>query len=309
MDHLRARHQREQSARDLERAASEEDDSELDGLISDVQLEGPISQIWDLARRVDQDSEGTPRDNRPPQRPRDRMLYLRNLIHSEAHRTDSEATLRALETLNREIEDHYLDEARNGNMTFTQAQAALDDYRRMFGVDNPRSATPTFQQYAQRLPSTVSPANLEPRTPSNRTIRRRPFRPDLRDSFPTPSLMPQTPSGARDRDRDRDRDLDRRLKRRKLDSDDNREGSRGFNYGHQGQVVPGPLKMEIASCDGGIYDTDGDCSFPDNVLRGDQSVYSTKSDRCNLILRHKNEAPFCLKKIVIKAPRASFDTP
>lgn len=100
-----------------------------------------------------------------------------------------------------------------------------------------------------------------------------------------------------------------RLKRRKLESDDNREGVRGFNYGQYGQVVPGALKMEIASCDGGIYDPDGDSSFPENVLRNDQSVYCTKSDRCNLILRHRGEAPFCLKKIVIKAPRTGFDSP
>lgn len=100
-----------------------------------------------------------------------------------------------------------------------------------------------------------------------------------------------------------------RLKRRKLESDDNREGMRGFNYGHHGQVVPGVLKMEIASCDGGIYDPDGECSFPDNVLRNDQSVYCTKSDRCNLVLRHRGEAPFCLKKIVIRAPEIGFDSP
>jgi hypothetical protein len=100
-----------------------------------------------------------------------------------------------------------------------------------------------------------------------------------------------------------------RLKRRKLDADDNREGFRGFNYGHNGQVVSGPLKMEIASCDGGTFDPDGDSSFPDNVLRNDQSVYCTKSDRCNIVLRHRDEAPFCLKKIVIKAPRTGFDSP
>jgi hypothetical protein len=100
-----------------------------------------------------------------------------------------------------------------------------------------------------------------------------------------------------------------RLKRRKLDTDDNREGMRGFNYGQYGQVVPGALKMELASCDGGIYDPDGDCSFPENILRNDNSVYCTKSDRCNLVLRHQGEAPFCLKKLVIKAPRNGYDSP
>lgn len=101
-----------------------------------------------------------------------------------------------------------------------------------------------------------------------------------------------------------------RAKRRKLDSDDKREGARGFSYGHQGQVVPGALKMEIASCDGGTYsEPNGDSSWPENVLINDSSVYCTQSDRCNLVLRHQGETPFCLKKIVIRAPKTGFDAP
>lgn len=101
-----------------------------------------------------------------------------------------------------------------------------------------------------------------------------------------------------------------RAKRRKLDSDDTREGLRGFRYGQYGQVVPGELKMEIVSCDGGAYsEPNGESSWPENVLLNDSSVYCTKSDRCNLILRHRGETPFCLKKIVIKAPKSGFDAP
>jgi hypothetical protein len=101
-----------------------------------------------------------------------------------------------------------------------------------------------------------------------------------------------------------------RAKRRKLDSDDSREGLRGFSYGQYGQVVPGALKMEIASCDGGTYcEPSGESSWPENVLLNDASVYCTKSDRCNLILRHRGETPFCLKKIVIRAPKSGFDAP
>ncbi|PGH28965.1 hypothetical protein GX50_08294 [[Emmonsia] crescens] len=100
-----------------------------------------------------------------------------------------------------------------------------------------------------------------------------------------------------------------RPKRRKLDSDDKREGIRGFSYGHYGQVVPGALEMEIVSCDGGTYEANGENSYPENVLLNDSSVYCTKSDRCNLILRHQGETPFCLKKIVIKAPKSGFDAP
>jgi hypothetical protein len=105
------------------------------------------------------------------------------------------------------------------------------------------------------------------------------------------------------------RDEHGRQKRRKLDTDDNREEFKGFNYGLYGQVMPGELKMEIASCDGGNYDPDGVCSRPENVLNSNSTVYSTKEDRCNLVLCHRDQAPFCLKKIVIRAPQCGFDAP
>ena len=272
------------------------EDTDYDTILSEIRFGSATSLLLD--RLIDQESGGTPRDSQAAPRPRDRLLYLRNLIHSESNRSNADETIRALETLNREIEDHHLDQARD-RTNFEQARAAVDRQIQQLRSDQtPESRRSWLEQTTNRPPSTLSPSSLEPRPPSNRSVRRRPFRPDLRDSIPTPSLMPQSsPSGRQ------------RLKRRKLESDDNREGTRGFNYGHQGQVVPGALKMEIASCDGGIYDPDGDSSFPENVLRNDQSVYCTKSDRCNLVLRHRGEAPFCLKKIVIKAPRNGFDSP
>ncbi|THC94702.1 hypothetical protein EYZ11_005813 [Aspergillus tanneri] len=100
-----------------------------------------------------------------------------------------------------------------------------------------------------------------------------------------------------------------RVKRRKLESDDNREGLQSFRYGHYGQVVPGALKMELASCDGGTYESERDSSWPENILHNDSSIYCTKSGQCNLILKHQGEAPFCLKRIVIKVPKMGYDTP
>lgn len=100
-----------------------------------------------------------------------------------------------------------------------------------------------------------------------------------------------------------------RVKRRKLDSDDNRETSQSLKYGQYGQVVPGALKMELASCDGGTYEPVCESSGPENILWNDSTVYCTKSDRCNLILKHRGEAPFCLKKLVIKAPKSGYDAP
>ncbi|KAJ5812498.1 hypothetical protein N7474_008799 [Penicillium riverlandense] len=248
-----------------------------------------------------------------------RLQHLRNLVNSERNRTSTYNTTRALETLNQE--EHHLDRTRDRS-NFEQARAAVDRQIQQFEFSNPAERIRNLwhdQLRSERSsPSSSSPTTqeMEPRS-SGRGFRRR-VRPEDRQrhrdppdfaslldegvSQPrSPSLIPQSTHTSRDGRG--------RLKRRKLDADDNREGLRGFNYGQFGQVVPGALKMEIASCDGGMYDPDGDSSLPENVLRSDQSVYCTKSDRCNLVLRHRGEAPFCLKKIVIKAPRTGFDAP
>ncbi|OMP89157.1 hypothetical protein BK809_0005878 [Diplodia seriata] len=101
----------------------------------------------------------------------------------------------------------------------------------------------------------------------------------------------------------------RSFKRRKLDRDD-ASAILSSRYGHFGQVVPGRLRMEIVSCDGGEYsDNSGDLHRVDNALKNDASVYCTKKSHCNMILRHQGESAFSLDKIVIKAPERGFTAP
>lgn len=83
----------------------------------------------------------------------------------------------------------------------------------------------------------------------------------------------------------------------------------GPNYGYRGQVVPGPLRMEIVFCDGGLHDYGKDKYRPENVLRNDLSVYCTRISKCDLVLRHEGGAPFSLSKLVIKAPETGFTAP
>ena len=105
----------------------------------------------------------------------------------------------------------------------------------------------------------------------------------------------------------------RRAKRRKLDTDPSSAGhSRGFRYGYRGEVVSGPLRMEMVSCDGGLHTEaarHGREYLPENVLCNDKSVYCTNDNKCNLILRHMGETTFCLKKLIIKAPETGFTAP
>ncbi|KAK7707346.1 hypothetical protein SLS57_009367 [Botryosphaeria dothidea] len=110
--------------------------------------------------------------------------------------------------------------------------------------------------------------------------------------------------GARDEGPER-----RTFKRRKLDRDD-ASTIHSTRYGRFGEVVPGRLRMEIVSCDGGEYsDNSGDLHRVENALKNDASVYCTKRSHCNMILRHHGETTFCLDKIVIKAPERGFTAP
>ncbi len=103
-------------------------------------------------------------------------------------------------------------------------------------------------------------------------------------------------------------DEGRRSKRRKLDSDKVTSNFRGFRYGRYGQVEPGQLTMEIVSCDGGLF-LDGALHAAENILINDSSVYCTKSNRCNIVLRHQGATVFSLKELIIKAPGSEYTCP
>jgi hypothetical protein len=108
-------------------------------------------------------------------------------------------------------------------------------------------------------------------------------------------------------------DNNRASKRRKLDHARSSIKFSGFQYGHYGQVEPGKLNMEIESCDGGTYREDhgaGAAAYAAaNVLKNDNSVYCTKGNRCNLVLRHQGLTPFSLTELSIKGPYKDFTDP
>jgi hypothetical protein len=98
-------------------------------------------------------------------------------------------------------------------------------------------------------------------------------------------------------------DTTRRSKRRKVDAERLASGGglEAFRYGRYGQVEPGQLQMEIASCDGGMFSNESHYAA-ENILRNDFTVYCTKGNRCNIVLRHRGGAMFTLQELVIKAP-------
>lgn len=104
----------------------------------------------------------------------------------------------------------------------------------------------------------------------------------------------------------------RRSKRRKLDHDSSRITEyHSYKYGYKGQVVPGRLRMEVVSCDGGQIKRDNPMKMynVENVLKNDKSVYCSESSKCNLLLKHIGDTPFALEKVVIRAPDRGFTSP
>ncbi|KAL1642517.1 hypothetical protein SLS61_009668 [Didymella pomorum] len=104
----------------------------------------------------------------------------------------------------------------------------------------------------------------------------------------------------------------RRIKRRKLEHESSRSAEyQSFKYGYKGQMVPGRLRMEVVSCDGGQIKRDNPMKIYDveNVLKNDKSVYCSERSKCDLLLRHIGDAPFALEKVVIRAPDRGFTSP
>ncbi|MBE7180073.1 MAG: hypothetical protein INR71_02510 [Terriglobus roseus] len=176
--------------------------------------------------------------------------------------------------------------------------------REAYPSSRPRRGLTTREQLANLHPS------LE-RRPSDTLERDSPALHDLLDpnSFPASSPFPNLESylanGAlEDYEEDESR---QRLKRRKLYHSDSPSK---LEYGHYGQVVAGPLKMEIVSCDGGQLRDDSRLLYrPENMLRNDRSVYCTEQSRCNLLLHHQGETLFSLEKLIIRGPDKGFSAP
>lgn len=248
-----------------------------------------------------------------------RLQNLRDLIQNERH--NPVERLRAREALEQEMDDMANDESRSISARATQLRQ--NERRR------PHADTPDDDRNSARVPSPlpnapmssgISPSSLvrtrrrafRPSERLNRNQRERmgqtlvpPAPPYGRGSARPVSPLPEPP------DPSSHRDYRSRAKRRKLDDGTYEDGTKAIRYGHKGQVVPGQLKLDIASCDDPEYHTlsPGTTSWPQSTLQDDATVYCTRSNRCNILLRHASGMPFTLTKMVIKAPRSGFDNP
>ena len=102
----------------------------------------------------------------------------------------------------------------------------------------------------------------------------------------------------------------RHAKRRKLNHHNVPAETKSYKYGHYGQVEPGRLKLDLYSCDGGVLNERGPIYYGEhNILKHDQSVYCSKTPKCNIILRHHDRTDFCLEKLYIVAPNSGFTAP
>jgi hypothetical protein len=264
----------------------------------------------------------------PPSRGRTdvtaRLDHLRNLLNSERHR-DSEGRRRALDLLDRELLEASAEPM--SNRLNRRRRALESEVRDYDGSSSPdpdtipinhtnslmrarRTATrpsERLERHRQRLNQSLGRTRSDTDNNGNADVSAPSGLPDRPvPRIGSPDIAAQEYSG----EAQVNRENRWRAKRRKIETDDSSDSFKGASYGHRGQVVSGPLKMEIVSCDGGQYsEPNGDMSWPENVLQDDSSVYCTKSDRCNIILRHRKGTPFSLRKLVIKAPKNGFDAP
>ncbi|KAI6778830.1 regulator of chromosome condensation (RCC1) [Emericellopsis cladophorae] len=122
-------------------------------------------------------------------------------------------------------------------------------------------------------------------------------RQSLQDDDSTPS-----DSGPPTRQPSQTPDMDsHRQKRRKVLADEGDNSHAPMRCGRRGQVEPGELRMEMVSCDGGMF-SDESMYSATNILKNDSSVYCTKGSRCNIVLQHRGSCPFSLQELIIKGP-------
>ncbi|WAO92825.1 Hypothetical protein NCS54_01034800 [Fusarium falciforme] len=182
------------------------------------------------------------------------------------------------------------------NLESRTPSAGFDDFERPMD-----DGWPTSRRIRIAAPESSRPTNLEDLDrhleEANSHLRA------LLDLQNHPSLTPPlVPSNYSPTLRPQDLpDSNRRHKRRKLDSDRLTPAFKGFRYGKYGQVEPGQLRMEIVSCDGGMFSNESSYAA-ENILKDDTSVYCTKGNRCNIVLRHQGATVFTLRELVIKAP-------
>jgi hypothetical protein len=244
-----------------------------------------------------------------------RLQNLRNLLSSERHLGIEQQ--RAFEALDREMGDQMAEYEAGEAADLQQAvdTSSVRETRRrdlaahLLAVDNsagsddlPHSSTSTTASHIRRQRRALRPSERLQRYQRERVAQH--GRSMAAESYASPSNLSPAPSTS-------DRSDQPASKRRKLDNGTYDDEECTFSYGYHGQVVPGQLRLEIVTCDGGEYSDPHQPmhSYPQNVLKDDASVYCTKSNKCNLLFKHVGGMPFTLTKIVVKAPPSGFDAP
>ena len=250
-----------------------------------------------------------------------RLQHLRNLLNSE--RYGSEEMRRARETLDHELAqsvNRRREERRRAEESTGAGQSnTLPGYHQLEGqatalsaqanVINAVSATnpsPNFPSYLSRSRRRI----LRPTERLLRHRERSQSHPPIAEPMATPpstlaSEQPPPSTGPTTIDNEHRW----RSKRRKLEDGTFEDESQTFSYDDKGSVMEGSLRMEMVSCDGGEYTESSGTSLPEHALQDDTSVYCTKSNRCNMLLKHVGGMPFSLTRLTVKAPDDGYDAP
>ncbi|KAI9721317.1 MAG: hypothetical protein M1828_005177 [Chrysothrix sp. TS-e1954] len=210
-----------------------------------------------------------------------------------------------------------------------QRLRTLDDARELLAAPSTASANApsnTAATPAQRSGQGLEDQATRSHTESNDADNLQEGTRRLQERSETLRLLLNTPltdSNGRTRGRSPEAEVNagRRKRRRTLGGQSTPEEVHSARdvYGHEGQVVPGRLRMELVSSDGGIHHSKETLSLspdmlrlvqgPEKILEDDDTVYCTSSPSCNIVLKHRHETPFTLDKLVIKAPKVGCTDP
>lgn len=239
----------------------------------------------------------------------DRLQHLRNLLSSQRHGNNEQR--RAMEALDREMAEI---DAEPISARLERRRRDLEAQIREVNTALPSESPPGTNT------SSITRSRRRVLRPSERLLRHRERLLNQSETLhesSAPSEQPPPPIEPSEvaiqeylEEAEVNGESRWRAKRRKLDDGTFEDDSKSFVYGYKGSVMEGPLRMEIVSCDGGEYsEPNGDSSLPQHALRDDSTVYCTKSNRCNMLLKHIGGMPFSLTKVTIKAPDDGYDAP
>lgn len=248
-----------------------------------------------------------------------RLQSIRDFVTDSALSADVHRA--ALDTVDSEIADRLTTEREGGTYDNTMHRLVENDVNDRYSHLLERHGSTSPSSIARSRRRLNRPLDRIQRQTQTDRMHRLASRSDLQEqpSANLPQLSPVQISRTRQASDEQDSDMDLHQsrdgkssrKRRKLD-DGTAEQVRLFpEYGVEGTLLPGNLKMIVLDVEG---DSDAQCPT-DQMAKvklpshDNKDPYRTKRNNCDILMKHYGGYPFALSKLIVKLPRRDYDAP